>query len=623
MDAKGVHGPACHRGGTSLAAQEKRMGRMIRLSLTLSVMSLCFVTQMFLTMWKNGSFDSFGMHASSQKEYPEKRGWWSITPTTDLVWHNCYEKYDCAKLDVPLDWIDPSDELRASIAIIRYNATDRENYRGPVFINPGGPGGSGVWFVKRLAPYYQMVVGKNHDIISFDPRGVGISTPRIDCWESDENARIWEMKDVEVIDAHQGTLYDAYAHASAFSKQCASMIGGGNRTSTLLSDRSLAEAGPGRFVSTASVARDMLEIMEKAGQKKLRYWGFSYGTVLGTTFATMFPDRIDRMVNDGNVDAVEFTAGNGTHFVQDTDKVMDAFYRFCHQAGPENCTFYASSPGEIEARLERLLKTIRKHPIIVPAPQFSNKRPEVVSFSSVRRMIASALYRPLVMFPSLADALAALEEGNGRPFIDFSGQGAGDPILCENEPGPTPELPEVEDSPDATNAILCSDGGLMTDTADEFGSYVDKLVALSKSAGATMAHMRLACMGWTVEAKWRFAGPFEGNTSFPILWVANTGDNVTPLRSAVQNAKGFPGSVILVLDTYGHTSLTMPSRCAAKAINAYFQDGKLPPPDTVCDPDMMPFDKFNITALRPGSSDAIEELDSALLNLMLAPVIKP
>jgi pimeloyl-ACP methyl ester carboxylesterase len=64
-------------------------------------------------------------------------------------------------------------------------------------------------------------------------------------------------------------------------------------------ERRVAEAGPGKFISTASVARDMLEIMDKAGQDKLRYWGFSYGTVLGTTFAAIFPDKVERMVNDG------------------------------------------------------------------------------------------------------------------------------------------------------------------------------------------------------------------------------------------------------------------------------------------------------------------------------------
>lgn len=198
----------------------------------------------------------------------------------------------------------------------------------------------------------------------------------------------------------------------------------------------------------------------------------------------------------GNVDSVEWESGRGIHFVQDTDKVMNAFYHFCHLAGPIKCSFYALSPEEIKLRLDNLLETVRKHPVVVPAGRASGTRPEVVSFSSVRRMIASSLYRPLLLFPGLADALTELEKNNGNPFIKLSGQGTGNPILCESEPGPAPELPEVEGTADATNAISCSDIPLLNRTVDEVGEYIKDLVEISKSAGATMAHMGLACVGW-------------------------------------------------------------------------------------------------------------------------------
>ncbi|TVY41362.1 Tripeptidyl aminopeptidase [Lachnellula subtilissima] len=520
---------------------------------------------------------------------------------------------------VPLDWLDPSEKRRAAIAILRFNATDTKDYKGPVFINPGGPGGSGIWFVKHLGPYYQSVVGKNHDIISFDPRGVGASTPRISCWEDMQDSKIWNFKDVDVLDAHPGSLYDAYAHAAASSQQCAS----------ILQPSTKSDLGVGSFVSTASVARDMLEIMTKVGEEKLKYWGFSYGTYLGATFAAMFPDKVGRMVNDGNVDAVEYSAGRGIHFIQDADKIMAAFYHFCHVGGMELCAFHLDSEKDIETRLAQLLEHIRKNPVIVPGTASSSGRPQIVSYSKVKRMIGSTLYRPLVMFPALADALAALEIGDGTVFLELATQKFDDPLLCETrysvqEGGdptdPTPETPEAEASEDAGTTILCSDGGWMNDTVDEFGSYVDGLMTRSQSVGAIMAEMRLACVHWSVQAKWKFNGPFEGNTSHPILFIANRADNVTPLRSAQINAKGFPGSVILVQNGYGHTSLSAPSKCTAKIIRAYFQNGTLPAPDTVCEPDLTPFEPYNATSSIAESCDD-HELNVALFELMKAPVV--
>ncbi|KAH7417696.1 TAP-like protein-domain-containing protein [Cadophora sp. MPI-SDFR-AT-0126] len=543
--------------------------------------------------------------------------WGEIQPSKDIVWYQCYEQYDCARLEAPLDWLDPSNPRRATIAIIRYNATDRENYNGPVFINPGGPGGSGAWFVKRLGPYYQHVVGTNHDIISFDPRGVGATTPQISCWNASSaktSSLLWDLQEPPVLDAHPGAIYDSYAHATAFSQQCMTQMG-----------------DTARFVSTPAVARDMLHIMERLGESKLKYWGFSYGTFLGTTFATLFPDKVGRMVNDGNVDARDYVSGAPTHFLQDTDNVMDSFYRFCHLAGPKQCAFHATTPEAIEARLQTLLKRIKTHPIIVPASTSLNPRPEIVSYSKLQRLITSALYRPLVMFPSLADTFVALEAGDGRPFIDLTSQGGEELPLCDSRlenpadpENPTPEVPEAEGSVDASKAIMCSDGEPIPGGVEEFSVYAGKLMDLSKSAGSSMVSMVLGCVGWKVRGRWQFTGPFEGNTSHPILFIANTADNVTPLRSALANAEGFPGSVVMIQDSYGHTTLSCPSRCTARTIRSYFQNGTLPANGTICLADLVPFEPWKLNSgaasLSSGSED--ERLYFALRELMMAPVLE-
>lgn len=216
----------------------------------------------------------------------DDQNWSAIEPSRDLHWHACYDgAYDCARLDLPMDWLDPTDKERVIIAIMRLRATETDDYRGPVIFNPGGPGLSGVWSLKDHGASLQTIIGKNHDIVSFDPRGIGATLPRIECWDTAEQRQLWDLLDPGVIDAHPGTVYDVYAHAIAYSQACESHM--------------MGESNILRHVSTASHARDMLEIMHKLGQEKLRYWGFSYGTILGGVFAAMYPDKVERLVSDG------------------------------------------------------------------------------------------------------------------------------------------------------------------------------------------------------------------------------------------------------------------------------------------------------------------------------------
>jgi pimeloyl-ACP methyl ester carboxylesterase len=203
-------------------------------------------------------------------------------------------------LKVPLDWLRPFEDERVVLAIIKLPASDVETYKGPVFINPGGPGGSGVYALKRSGKLLQQVIGSNHDLISFDPRGVGATTPNVDCWSSIQSRKIWALQDVGVIDSHPGILYDAYARATALSGLCSRKLAG-NGTAKLVSSDSPAGHDISSFVSTASTARDMLEILNLGGWEKLRYWGFSYGTMLGGMFATLWPEKVERMVNDGEI----------------------------------------------------------------------------------------------------------------------------------------------------------------------------------------------------------------------------------------------------------------------------------------------------------------------------------
>ncbi|KAI2463887.1 alpha/beta-hydrolase [Annulohypoxylon bovei var. microspora] len=503
--------------------------------------------------------------------------WSDIEPCRTLRWHRCYDDtYDCARLDVPMDWLDPSDDPsgRVILAITRLRATELDGYQGNIIFNPGGPGGSGVYALTDRGALLQTIAGRNHDIISFDPRGIGASIPRIDCWGSEEKSRLWALQDVGVVGAHPGVIFDSFARATAFSQVC---------------ERNTNSSGLLSHISTASHARDLLEIMHQTGQDKLKYWGFSYGSVLGGVFAAMYPDKVERLVSDGNVDYREWHWHSYINFLRDTDKVMNAFYDFCHKAGPSSCDFYAQTPAAIEQRLASLLVRIREHPIIVPAAETGPDMPQLVTWSHLKRLISAALYRPIFMFKSFAKVLKSLEEGDGEPFYQLVKSEDSTPI-CSIEAIP-PNVPRLEEgNADAFPAILCADSPPVEDTVEEFAEFVEELRDISSAAGDVNALFRMACLGRTARPKWRYTGPFEGNTSHPILYVANIADNVTPLVSARNNSQGFPGSVVLVQNSYGHTSLSAASTCTAGYIRAYFQNGTLPEPGTMCEPDYHPFD---------------------------------
>ncbi|KFY37283.1 hypothetical protein V494_04825 [Pseudogymnoascus sp. VKM F-4513 (FW-928)] len=508
--------------------------------------------------------------------------WDEIVPSRNITWRKCFGDFDCAKLDVPLDWLDPSDSTRAIIAIIRLRATDVDDYRGPVFFNPGGPGGSGVAAMRDRGKHLQEIIGTNHDLISFDPRGVGASTPEVRCWPTDQSAKIWQLLDVVAVDAHPGVLYDAYARASARSGACARSMGG-----TL--DPTGAEHGVLSHVGTASVARDMLEILTQMGEEKLKYWGFSYGTMLGGMFAALWPEKVERMVNDGNVNYKEWMTNNSTTFSSDSDKTMAGFYKYCHLAGPSGCAFYRPTPEAIEERLDALLERLKRQPIVAPLTLHIADLPEVIYYSSVKQLVSASLYLPITMFPTLARILASLDKGDGAEFINYY-SASQKPLSCDC-PLKSPVVSPVfkESTPDAFGAVLCADGGETDDSIEAVEAYSKTLLGISKVIGSVDVLTRMNCVGWRVRAKWRFAGPFQGNTAHPILFIGNVADNTTPLRSAYINAEGFTNASVLVSDSFGHTTLSTPSTCIANHIREYFQTGAVPVKGTVCKPDTIPF----------------------------------
>lgn len=295
-------------------------------------------------------------------------------------------------------------------------------------------------------------------------------------------------------------------------------------------------------------------------------------------------------IGAGNVDYVEWYTLNQVGMLHDTDKIMEAFFEFCHKAGPEKCAFYASSPAAIEKRYFDLLANLKEAPVLIPTLASGNgpSMPELVTYSKLLLLVRTCLYRPIHKFPPLAHAMAALEEGNGLPFYKMN-NGDSDPppqdFCTRNET--LPSVPaDISLSGDAHPAIMCSDGNPLPTTTEELILFAETLQNASRFAGSTSTHFKVACASRTARPRYSFRGPWSNvTTSFPILFIGNVADNVTPLQNAHANSARFPGSVVLTQRSYGHCSLAAPSTCSAKAIHAYFQDGTLPEPGTECPQD--------------------------------------
>jgi pimeloyl-ACP methyl ester carboxylesterase len=289
-----------------------------------------------------------GASASRLEASYDSFNWDSITPSDDLEYHDCYDQFKCARLQVPLDWLNETDTRVATIAMIKLPAVvpdDDPTFGGAIFSNPGGPGGSGVEFLLQMGHYLRYTADKpgrrHYEIISFDPRGVGNSLPASDCFNSNllsRDAFLLEYRGNGPLTNGDSTIAYSLAIMDAFGQRC-------------------SQAGDAMaFVGTPSVARDMVEMVDKvdelrkrdAAQKlkgqgapdtydpdtrvelkkrsalkrrpaelhgeagdvpRLQYIGFSYGTLLGNYFASMFPGRVGRLILDGVCDVDDYATG--------------------------------------------------------------------------------------------------------------------------------------------------------------------------------------------------------------------------------------------------------------------------------------------------------------------------
>ncbi|EMS24286.1 alpha/beta hydrolase, peptidase [Rhodotorula toruloides NP11] len=521
----------------------------------------------------------------------EGQGWLQaiLNPRTTLFWYPCPDDSTtlCSFLTVPLDYTDPRPNETVSLALRMIPATvPPKEQLGYLFTNPGGPGGSGTAAVASYGGKLAAIVEGRYNVLSWDPRSVNLTAPAVGCFATDGDANRF-LRDIE----HLGLPFAEYAWTvklDAFEQALASSC-----------DPSAAHKIV-RASSTAFVARDMKRILEALGEKKLSYWGFSYGTILGATFSAMFPDLVERVILDGVSDADSYTNDLwewGRSGMADTRKAsltseaqtFEGFFSACAKSGPAGCAFAIdnSTAEELEDRYHDLLEKLRQEPLPV---SHSDVGPGILSPSDVEYTVFHAL-------PNLARLLVETERGNGTSMYATANVASGK--LARKDPArhnPFHRAMSTGSIIASTAAIMCSDTdpeALRDSSTRTLGEYMHDLRKETKSPTADIWAIWIStCRHWKAKAIETYRGPWTvagglKKTNFPIIFFSQTADPVTPLKAAEKMAAGFGNSsaTLVKQNGFGHCSLAHPSLCTAKIFRSYFLEGKVPAWNTTCDSD--------------------------------------
>lgn len=291
------------------------------------------------------------------------------------------------------------------------------------------------------------------------------------------------------------------------------------------------DAGP--HMSTATTARDMLSIVEafaetEDGQRAakpsdlLNYYGVSYGSFLGQTFASMFPDRVGKVVLDSVVDPEDYLLSMASKSIDHLDGVIAAFFIYCHEVGPSECAFHTgSSAKDIYERFRQSFDQI--DPQKAREENWANATDVELALLQLKLLLLFATYSPVMQFSLVGDALLNLESHlsvqNLRGWIEDMTR------LC-GEPASYRSLTSA-----FSTGVMCSDQNnrWYNKTLEDFRPLVANLERQSIIGDIWISHA-LKCSGWSIKATEIFEGPFAGDTATPILFVGNTYDPVTPFE---------------------------------------------------------------------------------------------
>ena len=473
-------------------------------------------------------------------------------------------QYSCANYAVPLDHDKPKLGT-INIALMRRAANNQSARIGSLFLNPGGPGGSGFGLPTVGDLIFEPQVLDRFDLIGFDPRGVARSTP-LRCFATQEDADevFGRMAPLPVTAAEERSTLTALKDYGQFCKRF---------------------AGPLlEHMSTKDVARDLDVLRQAVGDSKLSYVGFSYGTLLGATYVNMFPTKARAIIIDGNVDpnlrlhdGVEYDRQRTNGF----EISLNAMLARCDSVGT-GCAF-SGGAGQKYQGLRDHLRNVG--PITLPDGT-------VVDEALLTGTVAGSLYSPS-SFVDLTNALQQLWETihppvSGRAATTLTGQ----TLQTMRAAGHQGQADMLADTPyendDSYLAVNCSDKPF-DNRPSGIPALADKWERQMPSFGRYQAWSDpAACPTWPVRNPDTYRGPWNKRTETPVLVFGNYYDPATQYEFAKRMSRELGNARLVSVDAFGHCILGG-SSCTDRIAADYLIDLKIPGPGTVCQPNVQPF----------------------------------
>jgi pimeloyl-ACP methyl ester carboxylesterase len=478
--------------------------------------------------------------------YSQPLSWGDCTSyATDQDDRTAYGNGDlqCARLTVPLDYAQPTGKT-ITVGVMRLRATDQSARIGSLLVNPGGPGGSGMELVANLVKTWSAsTLAGRFDLVGFDPRGIGASKPSIECLSGAQQDAV-RASDVDD-DTTPAGVAKYEAQQRDYANECVQNTGDGKEM--------LANVG------TRDVVKDMDVLRSVLGDSKLTYLGYSYGTLIGSTYAEQFPKNVRALVLDGAVDptenVVDETVAQGTGF-------QNAFVQFAKWCGQQDSCALGTDPSQATRQFQALVDPLLANPVTLGDGR-------KLTYDDATTGAIQALYSQQY-WTYLNTGLSELKMGQGETLMaladTYDGRGADGNYSNEQ---------------DAFTAIRCVDDPPVTDPKLQLqAAQRYKQVAPFLDDGRPAAAQADACAVWPVPPTMRPHLPSAPGLP-PVLVVSTTNDPATPYQAGVNLAKSLKGGLLTFQGTQ-HTAFLQGISCVDKWGSDYLVNLTLPPTGTTC-----------------------------------------